>query len=82
MASSEDAAARVNRRKVAEESGRGAPLRDLKEHPFFFNGPNVVALLLPSSFFFRSGPNTTALLLPSFSVVAQIWLLGHISSCN
>ena len=35
LAFSEDAAAGVHRREVAEESGRGAPLGDLKEHPLF-----------------------------------------------
>ena len=34
-ASSEDAAIEVHYREVVEESGRGAPLGDLNEHPHF-----------------------------------------------
>ena len=86
-ASSKDASSGVHCREVAEKSGKGAPLGDLNKYPLFFffffflcNGPNVATLLLPS--FFRSGPKMAALLLHPFFVVAQIWLLGHISSCN
>ena len=66
LASSEDAAPRVHRREVAEESGRGAPLGDLNEHPLF---------LLFFFFFFCNGLNVAALLLPHFSIVAPIWPL-------
>ena len=71
-ASFEDAAAGVHRREVAEELGRGAPLADL-------NGTSTFSSSLS---FFRNGPNIVALLLPSFSIMALIWLLRHISSCN
>ena len=69
LASSKDGDAKVHCREVVEESDRGSPLGDLNEHPFFF-------------FFFCNGPNVVAFLLPHFSVVARIWLIGHISSCN
>ena len=47
-----DAAARELRREVAEESGRGAPLGDLNEHPLCGH--------TSSSSFFRSCPNMAA----------------------
>ena len=53
-----DATTGEHRREVAEESGRGAPLRDLNEHPLCGS--------TSSSFFFRSGLYTIALLLPLF----------------
>ena len=52
----EEAVVGEHRREVAKESGRGAPLGDLNEHPqcgrtfsssFFRSGPYMVALLLP-----------------------------------
>ena len=72
LASFEDAVAGMYRREVAEELGRGAPLRDL-------NGTSTYSF---SFYFFHNDPNMAALLLPQFFVVAPIWPLGHISSCN
>ena len=69
---SKDVATRVIYRKVAKELVKGALLGDL-------NGTST----FPSSFSsFRNGLNIAAILLTSFSVVAPIWLLGHILSCN
>ena len=71
-ASFEEVTAGVHRRKVVEEPGRGALLGDL-------NGTSIFS---SSFFFFCNGPNMATLLFPHFSVVAPIWLLKHISSCN
>ena len=68
--SSEDAAAKVHCREVAEELRRGVPLGDL-------NGTSTFSSSFSS---FHNGPNMAALLLSYFSVVAPIF--GHISSCN
>ena len=71
-ASFEDTVAGVHRREVEEEPGRGAPPGDL-------NGTSTFS----SSFsFFLNGPNMIAIIFPHFPIVALIWLLGHISSCN
>ena len=72
LASSEDATIKAHRREVAEEPGRGAPLEDL-------NGTSTFSSSFSS---FCNGPNMVVLLLPPFSIVAPIWPLGHISSCN